>query len=187
MKAPVLGVAMLLALVACSATPPAGGISSGSTTAPTVDYAIAPGDVVEITVFGQNDLSGQFTVDSEGSISMPLINQIAAAGLSTRELELRLIEKLQPDFLRNPDVSVKLLTYRPIYVLGEVQNAGSYPYQPNMSVLSAIAVAGGYTYRAAKKKIFVVRGDDSSGRQINVSENTTLRPGDTVIIGQRLF
>lgn len=186
-RLPDFGILLLLALSACSGTPTVGGPAPTTAAATLTDYNIAPGDILEVTVFGQSDLSGQFTVDAEGSISMPLINQVAAAGLSTRDLELRLVEKLQPDYLRNPDVSVKLLSYRPIYVLGEVQNSGSFAYQPNMSVLSAIAVAGGYTYRAARKKVFVVRANDSSGKQIKVSEQTVLRPGDTVIVGQRLF
>jgi polysaccharide export outer membrane protein len=94
---------------------------------------------------------------------------------------------LQPDYLRNPDVVVKLNSSRPIYILGEVQNAGSYPYQPNMSVLTAVALAGGYTYRAARNKLLVIRGDDQSREETRVLENSPLRPGDTVIVRQRIF
>ncbi len=176
------------ALVGCASAPP---VALETPTTDAVEsrsnYKIAPGDVLDITVFGQDDLSGEYTVDANGNISLPLIDEVTASGMSTGDLSLRLIDALRPDYLRNPDVSVKLGSYRPIYVLGEVQKAGSYPYQPNMSVLSAIAVAGGYTYRAAKKKLFVVRSDDKNRTETPILESSTLRPGDTVIIRQRLF
>lgn len=178
----------LSALSGCAATPAASPPAvSAATAASSGDYKIAPGDVLNIIVYGHDDLSGNYIVNAEGNISMPLINQVSTSGVSTVDLESRLIEMLQPDYLRHPDVSVKLLSYRPIYVLGEVRNAGSFPYQPNMSVLSAIALAGGYTYRAAKKKLIVVRGDDESRQETRVTESSTLQPGDTVIIPQRLF
>ena len=151
------------------------------------NYNIVAGDVLNITIFGHDDLSGEFTVDANGNITMPLINDIPASGLSTQDLGQRIAAALQPDYLRNPDVVVKLNSSRPIYILGEVQNAGSYPYQPNMSVLSAVALAGGYTYRAARNKLLVIRGDDQSREETRVLENTSLRPGDTVIVRQRIF
>lgn len=175
-------------LLACGGTPslpleepsPEAAISGGQ-------YEIAPGDILAITVFGHDDISGQYTVDAEGKISMPLINQIDVDGATTDELQRRLIAAYQPDYLRNPDISVKLESYRPIYVLGEVENAGSYPYQPKMSVLNAIALAGGYTYRAAKNKLYVVRDNDPNREEEPVTVSDTLRPGDTVIIRQRFF
>ena len=123
--------------------------------APRSNYEIAPGDVLNIIIYGQDDLSGEYIVDAEGNISMPLVDQVSVLGMSTSSLEDRLIDMLQPDYLRNPDVSIKLLSYRPIYVLGEVQKAGSFPYHPNMSVLNAIALAGGYTTITATSLILV--------------------------------
>ena len=181
----IIGAALFL-LAGCETTP-TDSASVESAVEPVSEYKIAPGDVLNIVIYGHDDLSGDFTVDAEGSISMPLVNQVTAIGMSTSELESQLIDMLQPDYLRNPDVSIKLTSYRPIYVLGEVQNAGSYPYQPNMSVLSAIALAGGYTYRASRSKLVVVRGDDESRQEFKIAENATLRPGDTLIIRQRFF
>ena len=175
-------------LAACTTAPPAYSAADlAEPTASASNYNIAPGDVLDVTIYGHDDLSGEYTVDAEGNISMPLVNQVRASGMSISDLETKLISVLKPDYLRNPDVSVKLVSYRPIFVLGEVENAGSYPYQPNMSVLSAIALAGGYTYRASRKKLFVVRGDDESRQETRITESDTLRPGDTVIIRQRLF
>lgn len=175
-------------LTGCTTVPsPSDSGASTGLPAPTGNYNIVAGDILDITIFGHDDLSGEFTVDANGDITMPLINVIPASGLSTRDLGHRITAALQPDYLRNPDVVVKLSSSRPIYVLGEVQNAGSYPYQSDMSVLSAIALAGGYTYRAARKKLLVVRGDDQDREETPVRENSSLRPGDTVIVRQRLF
>jgi len=182
-------IGILFTLAGCASAPAKNPseYSDKPSAAPTGDYKIAPGDVIDIIVYGHNDLSGQYTVNAEGNISMPLVNIVSTIGMSTNDLETRLVEMLRPDYLRNPDVSVKLVSYIPIYVLGEVEKAGSYPYQPNMSVLNAIALAGGYTYRASRKKLIVVRGDDESRQETKITESATLRPGDTLIIRQRLF
>ena len=175
-------------LAGCTTVPsPSGPGASAGLPAASGNYNIVPGDTLDITIFGHDDLSGEFTVDANGDITMPLINVVPASGLSTRDLGHRITAALQPDYLRNPDVVVKLNSSRPIYILGEVQNAGSYPYQPNMSVLSAVALAGGYTYRAARNKLLVVRGDDQGREETRVLENSSLRPGDTVIVRQRIF
>jgi protein involved in polysaccharide export with SLBB domain len=150
-------------------------------------YRLAPGDRVKVVVFGHEDLSGEFDVDNGGSLSLPLIKSIAAAGFTVQEIEEAITVKLKPDYLKNPRVSVLVLEYRPIYILGEVKNPGSYPYSSNMAVVTAVALAGGYTYRAKEKSITIVRAKDPSHEKIPANSNTPVLPGDVIEVPERFF
>ena len=103
------------------------------------------------------------------------------------ELESAISSRLKPDYLKNPRVSVEVIDYRPIYVLGEVREPGSYPYSANLTVVNAIALAGGYTYRAAKRKIEVIKANDPEKKKRPISEQETLAPGDLVEVPERFF
>jgi protein involved in polysaccharide export with SLBB domain len=152
-----------------------------------VEYRLAPGDRIKVTVYGHEDLSGQFEVDSSGRVSLPLVQYVKAANLTDRELEKAIIKKLKPDYLVNPKVSVEILSYRPFYVMGEVKNPGKYPYGSGMTVVNAIAMAGGFTYRAKTDGIYVTRANDPTHKKIKVSKNTKIFPGDTIEVSERWF
>ncbi len=170
-------------LLACTA------LYISSACAQTADdaYRLSVGDKLRITVYGHDDLSGEFEVNSSGKISLPLAGDINAAGQSAGNLEAAVVAALRPDYLKNPRVNVELLTYRPFYIFGEVNAPGSYPYSNGMTVISAIAVAGGYTYRARKNRIKIVRGDEDKKIKLEASDDTLIQPGDIIEVPERFF
>ena len=151
------------------------------------EYILDVGDRIAITVYNQEKLSGEFVVNTQGDISMPLLENVAAAGLTIQELEENIKEDLHPAYLNNPKVSIQIINYRNIYILGEVEKPGKYEYLPNISLLQAIATAEGYTSRAAEGKATLKRRE---GNQIITSEivdDIILKPGDVLIIKRRWF
>lgn len=137
-----------------------------------------------MTVFRQPDLSGTFTLDGEGDLALPLVGDIRASGLTTRQLEDAIEDRLRTEgFLVSPQVGVELLTYRPFYVLGEVSRPGSYEYQSGMTVINAVALAGGYTYRAYTASATIER----AGCAFSTRADTSVLPGDIITISERFF
>jgi protein involved in polysaccharide export with SLBB domain len=150
-------------------------------------YTLGTGDKLRINVFGQPELSGEFVVDGTGAISLPLIGQLTAKGLSTQTLESTIAERLSSGFLLDPKVSAEVINYRPFYILGEVGRPGEYPFNSGLTVLNAVAAAGGFTYRANKKVVFIKSADGNQEIPYNLNTNTVVRPGDTLRIGERIF
>lgn len=150
-------------------------------------YLLAAGDRVKVVVFGHPDLSGDYEVNSEGRLSLPLIKSFPAGGLTVEEIEEAIADKLSPDYLKNPRVGVVVLEYRPFYILGEVRSPGSYPYSSNMSVVAAVALAGGYTYRAKKNKVTIIRASDPEHQKTPVDDNAPVMPGDVIEVPERFF
>ena len=151
------------------------------------DYRLGSGDKIKVTVFGHEDLSGEFEVDGSGNVSLPLIRNVPAQGLTVSQLEQAVIDRLQPDYLKDPSVSVEVLNYRPFYIYGEVNQPGSYPYVSGMSVLNAIAMAGGFTYRAKKSEVQIIRADDASKSPSEGGPDTQVLPGDVIEVPERFF
>jgi protein involved in polysaccharide export with SLBB domain len=151
------------------------------------DYRLAAGDTVRVTVYGHEDLSGEFEVDGTGRISLPLIRDVDAEGHSLQELEEIITAKLSPDYLKEPRVSAEVLDYRPFYIIGEVSEPGSYPYVNGMTVINAVAVAGGFTYRARKSRIRIVRESGDGTLELDVSNDTIVMPGDVIEVPERFF
>src|SRR5262249_18821055 len=120
-------------------------------------YTLGTGDKVRVIVFGEADLGGEFVVADTGFVSIPLLGQIAANGRTVRQLEDDIAAKLAAKYLKDPRVSIEVLHYRPFYIIGEVNKPGEYPYVANMSVLKAVALAGGYTYRANESSVYIRR------------------------------
>ena len=149
-------------------------------------YRLGSGDRVKITVFRHEDLSGEFALDGAGNFAMPLIGEVQAYGVTTRELEARLQQKLQDGYLVEPQVSVEVLNYRPFYILGEVKTPGAYPYVNGMTVLNAVALAGGFSYRAKQSDFLLQRGGSNSGSN-EVQGDAALLPGDIVTVQERFF
>ncbi len=175
---------LILALVLAGAVPVAAAAAAADQPA----YRLGTGDQVRITVYGQEDLSGEFEVDASGTIAMSLIGEVAIGGLTLREAEQRIVDQLKPDYLKNPRVSMQVLNYRPFYVLGEVKEPGSYDYVNDITVTEAIALAGGYTYRAAKDEVVIIRSNKADERQEHEAEaDTVVLPGDTIRVPERFF
>ncbi|MDH3510615.1 MAG: polysaccharide export protein [Gammaproteobacteria bacterium] len=151
------------------------------------DYRLAPGDTVRVIVYGHEDLSGEFEVDGAGRISLPLIRDVDAEGRSLQELEEIITAKLSPDYLKEPRVSTEVLNYRPFYIIGEVSEPGSYPYVNGMTIINAVAVAGGFTYRARKSRIRIVRESDAGTVELEASNDTAVMPGDVIEVPERFF
>ena len=148
-------------------------------------YRLGPTDVIIVTVHNHEDLSGTLQLDGSGLLSMPLIGQFEAAGLTTAELEAKITGLLKPDYLVNPRVTVRVQNYRPYYLIGEVGKTGAFNYVQGMTFMQAIAIAGGYSYRAKKGVVFVRRGD--SDEEIELDVNGRVQPGDIIRVAERLF
>lgn len=151
-----------------------------------IDYRLGSGDKLRVIVFGEPNLSGEFDVSGSGKVALPLIGQVDAAGLTLNQFEAAMIAKLMDGYLNNPRVSVEVMNYRPFYIFGEVDKAGQYPYTNGMTVLNAIAVAGGYTYRANTERVFITRGDGSE-QAYPASQAVKVLPGDVVRVPERFF
>jgi polysaccharide export outer membrane protein len=150
-------------------------------------YRLGPGDKVRVTVFGDDQLSGEFQVDANGAIAMPLIGNVDAGGRTTNELAANVVQKLQKDYLKNPKVSVEVIDYRPFYILGEVRNPGSYPYVNGMRVMNAVALAGGFTYRAREGHMKINRDVDGKMQELDADQATVVLPGDVIEVPERFF
>lgn len=148
------------------------------------DYRLGPGDKIRVTVFGEPYLSGEFNVNANGTVSLPLIEPVRVNELTLTEAEVLIKQKLAAGFMEDPKVSVDILSYRPFFIIGEVNNPGSFPYVADMTVLHAVAIAGGFTPRAAKSKIFLQRGTKTAAR---VENNTPVLPGDIITVEERFF
>ena len=153
----------------------------------TNSYALDSGDKLRVVVFGQEGLTASYSVDTSGNITLPLIGAVRARGVGTAGLQQAIAAKLRNGFVREPHVAVEVEAYRPFFILGEVTLPGQYPYVPNMTVETAVAIAGGYTPRAFKRKIEVSRTADGMTERKVVSPNYPVRPGDTVHIAERWF
>lgn len=150
------------------------------------EYRLGPGDQLRVTVFNEAELTGQYVVGSQGTISYPLVGTIEASGLTVAEFSERLQTALS-EFIRQPNVSVEVANYRPFFILGEVQRPGTYPYSASLTVLNAVATAGGFTYRANRGRVFIRHANESVERSYDLGVTTPVMPGDTIRIGERLF
>lgn len=148
-------------------------------------YRLGVGDKLKVSVFGHNELSGEFVVSGDGEVVMPLIQGVRARNLTTDQLAAEITNKLSPDYLVSPKVSVELQTYRPFYIMGEVRNPGSYPYVEGMTALNAVALAGGYERRANKNLVLIDR--KKRAKPYQVKPQTAIQPGDIITIKERFF
>jgi len=150
-------------------------------------YQLGPRDRISVTVFNHSDLSGEYVLDGDGRFSMPLIGVVDAGGKTPVELEAVLVNRFKPDYLVNPRISIEVRNYRPYYLIGEVRSTGSFPYVAGITYLTAIAMAGGYTYRAKKDVVYVIRADDPEQEEIKLDANEKVQPGDIIRVAERLF
>ena len=150
-------------------------------------YRLASGDRVRVIVFGQENLSNSFSVDSSGAIAMPLIGQVRAQGLTTSELAGAIEARLGQGYVREPRVSVEVEAFRPFFVMGEVNVAGQYPFINGMTVQNAIAVAGGFTPRAVQDSVDITRIVGGTLATFSEPLAFPVRPGDTITARERFF
>jgi len=151
------------------------------------DYQLGSGDKIRVTVFGEPTLSGEFYVTGSGLVSLPLLGEVKAAGLSVRQFQETVETALRNGYLKQPRVSAEVLNFRPFYILGEVSKPGTYPYTSGLTVQNAVATAGGYTYRADKNKVYIKRLGEEKETKMSLTPSTQVAPGDTVRIGERFF
>lgn len=177
----------LLFLSGC-ALPPAAGTDAPREVQLNRDFLLTPGDKVKLLVFGEESLTGEYLIGPRGTVTLPMVGEVSAVGLSEGELQQR-IESLfvRKGLLSRPLVTANVQAMRPFYILGEVKNPGSYAYQPGMDVFKAIATAGGYTPRAAKGKILIDRWREAHKFHMNADHNTPVLPGDSLTVRERIF
>lgn len=174
--------AIMLSGCASRALPPGDAVAVKSA------YLLGAGDKIRITTFGFKDLGGEFTVAADGSIALPLMGAVKVAGLTPDRLEQTIGGKLASGgFVRDPRVSAEVITYRPYYILGEVAKPGQYPFTDGLTVVKAVATAQGFTYRANKHNVFIIRDDAGVETPVVLTAATPLHPGDTVRVVERYF
>ena len=192
----VAGLLVFLALAGCSDGPranppgpdakPAAGSDVPLPEDANIDYTLGSGDKLRVIVYGEKDLSGEFDVSGAGNVALPLVGQVRAQGLTVSQFEKAVETALKQGYLNEPRVSVEVLNYRPFYIYGEVDKPGQYPYTNGMTVLNAVAVAGGYTYRAADDRVYITRG---KGDEVEypASQAVKILPGDVIRVPERYF
>jgi polysaccharide export outer membrane protein len=150
-------------------------------------YRLDAGDKLRVVVYGQEGLTNTYAIDAGGSITMPLIGSVPARGRTPAGLAAEITGKLRNGYIRDPSVAVEIESYRPFFILGEVAAPGQYPYVPNMSVESAVAIAGGFSPRAKRDRVTLTHTDGSNSMRVVVPLGTAVSPGDTVLVGERWF
>jgi polysaccharide export outer membrane protein len=155
--------------------------------APDAAYRLDAGDRLRVVVYGQDGLTNTYAIDAGGSITMPLIGPVSARGRTPAGLASEISAKLRNGYIREPSVAVEIEAYRPFFILGEVAAPGQYPYVPNMSVESAVAIAGGFSPRAQRDRVTLTHTENSGSTRVEVTLGTSVSPGDTVLVGERWF
>jgi polysaccharide biosynthesis/export protein len=150
-------------------------------------YHLDAGDKLRVVVYGQEGLTNTYAIDAGGAITMPLIGAVPARGRTPAGLATEIAAKLRNGYIREPSVAVEVETYRPFFILGEVAAPGQYPYVPNMSVESAVAIAGGFSPRAKRDSVTLTHTEASGAGRFIVPLGTPIGPGDTILVGERWF
>jgi protein involved in polysaccharide export with SLBB domain len=153
----------------------------------TNDYLLGAGDKVHVTVYGEDDLTGEYAVDGNGFIALPLVGQVKAAGYSGPALQVAIAAAFSNGYLNNPRVSVEITTYRPFYIIGQVNKPGEYPYVNGMTALNAVALAGGYTPQASDAYVYVRKIGETAETKLPADQTTQIHPGDVVRVDQTGF
>jgi len=186
----IIGLAVVVGVASCAQAPLSVAQTATVTSATVRDvpeYRLGVADKVRVNVFGEQALTGEFLVGGSGKISLPLLGEVQAAGLTIGEFQEEIAKALRQGYIKEPRVSAEVLNYRPFYILGEVNKPGEYPFTNNLTVLNAVATAEGFTYRANKKIVFIKRADKTTEEPFPLTTTTAVAPGDTIRIGERYF
>jgi polysaccharide export outer membrane protein len=184
------GLPVLVAIALCIITnpTPAAAQNKHAAAGPTSrTYVLGPNDRVRVKVYGEPDIAGEYEIDGSGSVSIPLAGRIKASGLTTRQLERAIASALSKGIVRDPRVNVDIALYRPYYIMGEVKKSGEYPYKSGLTVLDAVASAGGYTYRANESKVVLRRAGSTVEETYPLNAPVLVFPGDNIRIPERWF
>ena len=151
------------------------------------EIKLSAGDRLRVTVFGEDKLSGDFDLDLNGNVSLPLAGTVQLAGQTKQQAEATIARKLRSDYLRNPKVTVDITNFRPFYVTGQIERPGEFPYRNRLNVISALAIAGGPTFRASRSKIYIQRGGVGPFEEVEISPMIAVFPGDVIRVPERYF
>ncbi len=191
----ILGLALLLgvpgaarAADAGSATqPPAAGTPPSGAGFSMENYILGPTDKLKISVYGEEGLTGEYVVSADGKVSLPLVGNVSAAGLTVKQFQDQLVVAYRDGYLQDPKITAEVETARPFFILGEVKTPGQYPCLNGLTVLNAIATAGGFTYRAVTDQVYVRHADQTQEVKEQLTTTTPVYPGDTIRIEERWF
>jgi polysaccharide export outer membrane protein len=174
---------------ACAADMPPSAPAEASAAPASGEYMLGAGDKLRITVFGEERLTGEYSVNGNGVVAFPLIGDVPAGNLSVGQLQEAIRTKLAAGYLRDPRVSVEVMDFRPYFISGEVNTPGKYPYTDGLTVQQAVATAGGFTYRANTRRIAIKRANETTEHTVELLNGTPIyiRPGDTVRVLERFF
>lgn len=173
--------------VGCATAPIASAPPMAVEAAPAMDYVLGTGDKIRFAVFGEASMAGEFQVASDGSVALPLVGALPAAGRTVGAFQQEATEALKKGYFIDPRVSVEVINFRPFYILGEVNKPGEYPYVAGLTLNKAVASANGYTYRANTKTVAIKRAKDETERKIAADGSLLIQPGDTVRVLERYF
>ena len=175
---------------AASSSPQAASATPAATSVPTDnEYTLAPGDKVRVIVFGEETLTGEYVITSGGNLSFPLVGNMKVTDKTVEQVQVALAAALADGYVNNPRVNIQVISFRPFYILGEVNRPGEYPVSTGLTLQQAVASAGGYTYRANLKRAYLKRANDTTEQLLNVKTSgpVIIRAGDTIRIGERHF
>jgi len=175
----IAGISAGVSVPASAQTPPS--------TSSAASYILGPNDRIRLKVYGETDISGEYEIDNTGQVSIPLAGHIRAAGATTRQLEKSIASALSKGIVRDPRVNVEIAQYRPYYILGEVKKSGEYPYRHGLTVMDAVASAGGFTYRANENKVVLRRSGAGAEETFPLDAPVLVFPGDNIRIPERYF
>ncbi|TVV71976.1 polysaccharide biosynthesis/export family protein [Sphingomonas solaris] len=179
-----------LAAIASALSGCAGSVPPLPTTAVTPAdgvYRLGLGDKLRVNIYGEPQLSGEYQVSGNGAVTLPLVGDVPAVGLTARDLETALTGRYAAGYLRSPRIAVEVYDFRPYFILGEIQKPGRYPSVEGQTVLGAIATAGGFTYRANTKRVFLRRANEQAEYSVDANSSVQIRPGDVIRVGERYF
>lgn len=187
-----VSVVAALLCVGCAGTPELASVGAPDAESAVLESAtggmsLEAGDKVRLTVFGEDKLSGEYEIDPGGYLSLPLAGTLRASGQTKIVLEQTIATKLRSNYLKDPKVTVDVVSFRPIYVLGEVQKPGEYSYRSGLNVMSALAVAGGSTYRASQTNVMIQRFGQSGLKEYALDPSVPVFPGDVIRLPERYF
>ncbi len=148
---------------------------------------LGPGDRVRIKVYNEAELTGEYEVNSAGFVSLPLVGQVKASGMSTVQLESAIAARMKGKLSQDPRVNVEIAAYAPFYIFGEVKKAGEYPYRPGLTLADAIATAGGLTYRANEGRVYLRRAGSLAEQLVTLDMSVRVYPGDNIRVSERIF
>jgi protein involved in polysaccharide export with SLBB domain len=173
------GISAGVSIHASAQTPPSASSAEG--------YILGPNDRIRLKVYGEPDITGEYEISNSGQVSIPLAGHLRAAGATTRQLEKSIASALAKGIVRDPRVNVEIAQYRPYYILGEVKKSGEYPYRNGLTVMDAVASAGGFTYRANEKKVLLRRAGAGTEETLPLDAPIPVFPGDNIRIPERYF